>query len=57
MLAGVPRVGDAEAELEVERLQQLSAEEVPLDHAEIIDRLVADGEFHAVTQGGQLMSK
>ena len=46
MLARVLRVGDAVAELEVERLQQLVAEKVTLHHAEVVDRLRADGKLH-----------
>ena len=48
VLARVLRVGDAEAELEVEALQQLVAEEVPLDHPEVVHRLVAHCELHPV---------
>ena len=47
VLAGVARVGNDEAELEVEALQQAVAEEVALDHAKVVDRLVADHKLHA----------
>lgn len=46
MLAGVARVGDAEAELEVEALEQTIAEEMAFDHAELANRLVAHDELH-----------
>lgn len=46
MLARVLRIRNAVAELKVKGLQQAVAKEVTLDHAEIIDRLAAHGEFH-----------
>lgn len=45
MLTGVLATRDTEAELEVKALQQLIAEVMPLDHAEIIDGNVTHGEF------------
>ena len=59
VLAGVLRVGDAVAELEVERLEQLVAEEVSLDHPEVADWRRAYGELDAGEwtrqRAGQLM--
>lgn len=46
MLAGVSAVGDTEAEVKVEALQQVIAEVVSLDHAEVVEGPVSDGEFH-----------
>lgn len=46
MLAGVSAVGDTEAEVKVEALQQVIAEVVSLDHAEVVQGPVSDGEFH-----------
>ena len=46
MLAGVLAAGDAEAKVEVEAFEQLVAEVVPLDHAEVVDRLVSHCELH-----------
>lgn len=46
MLAGVSAVGDAEAKVKVEALQQVVAEVVSLDHAEVVQGPVSDGEFH-----------
>lgn len=47
MLTRVPRVRDAESELEVEGLQQLVAEKVTLDHAESVHWFGAYRELHA----------
>ena len=46
VLAGVATVGDAEAEVEVEVLQEAFPEVVPLDHSEAVHRLLAHGELH-----------
>lgn len=46
MLAGVSAVGDTEAEVKVEALQQVIAEVVSLDHAEVVQGPVSDGEFN-----------
>lgn len=46
MLAGVSAVGDTEAKVKVEALQQVIAEVVSLDHAEVVQGPVSDGEFH-----------
>lgn len=46
MFARVAAVGDAEAEVEVEALEQPSLEVVPLDHAEAVDGSVAHRELH-----------
>ena len=48
MFTRVLGVGDAVAELKVERLEQLVAEEVALDHPEVVDRLRADRELNTV---------
>lgn len=45
MFTGVLAVRDAEAELEVEALEQLVAEVVPLDHAELVHRHGAHAEL------------
>lgn len=46
VLAGVLAAGDAEAKVEVEAFEQLVAEVVPLNHAEVVDRLVSHCELH-----------
>lgn len=46
VLAGVAAVGDAEAEVEVEVLEQAPLEVVALDHAEAVDGSVAHRELH-----------
>lgn len=46
MLTGVATVWDTEAEVEVKALQQVIAEVVSLDHAEVIQRPVSNSEFH-----------
>lgn len=46
VFARVAAVGDAEAEVEVEALEQPSLEVVPLDHAEAVDGSVAHRELH-----------
>lgn len=46
MFARVAAVGDAEAEVEVEALEQPPLEVVPLDHAEAVDGSVAHRELH-----------
>lgn len=48
MLAGVSAVRDAEAEVEVEALEQVIAEVVSLDHAEVVEGSVSNGEFHTI---------
>lgn len=48
MLAGVSAVGDTEAKVKVEALQQVIAEVVSLDHAEVVQGPVSDGEFHPI---------
>ena len=53
VLASVLRVGDAEPELKVERLQQLIAKEVALDHAEAVDGTIAHRELHGSADGLQ----
>ena len=46
MLARVLAVGYAETKLEVEALQHVLSEEMPLHHAEFTDRLVPHGELN-----------
>lgn len=46
VLARVFAAGHAEAELKVEALEQLIAEVVPLNHAEVVDGCVAHRELH-----------
>lgn len=46
VLAGVLAAGDAEAEVEVKAFEQLVAEVVPLDHAEVVDGLLSHRELH-----------
>lgn len=46
VLAGVLAAGDAEAKVEVKAFEQLVAEVVPLDHAEVVDRFVSHCELH-----------
>ncbi|TRY61703.1 hypothetical protein TCAL_17189 [Tigriopus californicus] len=43
---GIFGVGDAEAELEIERLQGLLVKEVPLNHAEVLHGRGTHREFH-----------
>lgn len=50
VLAGILAAGDAEAKLKIETLEELLAEVVPLDHAEVVDGLVADGKLHPVAE-------
>lgn len=53
VLARVLAAGHAEAKLEIKALQQLIAEVVPLNHAEVVDGCVSHCELHsAETQGG-----
>lgn len=46
MLAGVAAVWDTEAEVKIKALEQVIAEIMPLDHAEVVQRPVPDCEFH-----------
>lgn len=46
MLAGVLAAGDAESKVEVKTFEELVAEVVPLNHAEVVDRLVSHCELH-----------
>lgn len=46
VLTGVAAVWDAETEVKVETLEQVIAEVVPLDHAEVVQRPVSHCEFH-----------
>lgn len=46
VLTGVSAVWDTEAEVKVKALQQVIAEVVPLDHAEVVQRPVPNCEFH-----------
>lgn len=46
VLAGVLAAGDAETKVEVKAFEQLVAEVVPLNHAEVVDRLVSHCELH-----------
>lgn len=46
MLAGISAVWDAETKIEVEALQEMVAEVVPFDHAEVDQGSVPDCEFH-----------
>lgn len=46
MLTGVLAAGDAEAKVEVEAFEELVSKVVPLDHAEVVDRLVSHCELH-----------
>lgn len=45
MLASVFAVRNAEAEVEIEALQQLIAEVMPFDHAEVLDLRIADDKL------------
>lgn len=47
VLACVLAAGHAEAELEIKALEQLIAEVVSLDHAEVVDRCVSHCELHS----------
>lgn len=47
MLARVAAVGDAEAEVEVEALEEQVSEVVPLDHAEAVQGPWTHRELHA----------
>ena len=53
VLAGVLAAGDAEAKVEVEAFEQLVAEVVPLNHAEVVDRLVSHCELHPEQRRGR----
>lgn len=46
VFAGVPAVWDAETKVKVEALQQVIAKIVSLNHAEVVQRLVSNCEFH-----------
>lgn len=46
MLTSVSAVWDTEAKVKVKALQQVIAEIVPLDHAEVVQRPVSNSEFH-----------
>ena len=54
MFARVLGVRDAVAELKVERLEQLVAEEVTLDHSEVVHRLRPDGELNTVGENNDV---
>ena len=47
VLARIFRVGDDKAKVKVEALEELFPEEMPLHHAEVVDRLVAHPELNA----------
>jgi len=46
VLTCVLTAGDAEPKLKIKTLQQLIAEVMPLNHAEVIDGFVPHCEFH-----------
>lgn len=46
MLTGILAAGDAEAKVEVEAFEELVPKVVPLNHAEVVDRLVSHCELH-----------
>lgn len=46
VLAGVLAAGDAETKVEVKTFEELVAKVVPLNHAEVVDRLVSHCELH-----------
>lgn len=46
VFAGVLAAGDAEAKVEVKTFEELVAKVVPLNHAEVVDRLVSHCELH-----------
>ena len=48
MFTRVFAVGNAEAELEVEALEQLFPEIMPLNHPEFVDGFVTHGELHSI---------
>lgn len=52
VLARVLAARHAEAELKVEALEQLIAEVVSLNHAEVVDGRVAHSEFHSAGKQG-----
>lgn len=54
VLACVFAAGHAEAELKVKALEQLIAEVVSLDHAEVVDGRVSYGELHCCSDLPQL---
>lgn len=56
MLAGVLAAGDAEAKMEVKAFEQLVSEVVPLDHAEVVNRLVSHCELHPEQEKGAGLS-
>lgn len=47
MFTSVPAAGDAEAKIKVEVLEQAVSEVMSLNHAEVRNRLISDGELHA----------
>lgn len=51
VLTSVFTAGDAESKLKIKTLQQLIAEVVPLDHAEVIDGFVPYCELHPEREG------
>lgn len=56
VLAGVLAAGDAEAKVEVKTFEELVAKVVPLNHAEVVDRLVSHCELHPDRQEGAALS-
>ena len=50
VFARVLGVGDAEAKLEVERLEQFVTEEMAFDHPEVVDGLRTNREFNTATR-------
>lgn len=56
MLAGVLAARDTEAKVEVKAFEQLISEVVPLDHAEVVDRLVSHRELHPEREKGAGLS-
>lgn len=46
MFTGIFAAGNAEAKVEVKAFEELVSKVVPLDHAEVVDRLVAHCELH-----------
>lgn len=58
MLTRVLAAGHAEAKFKIKALQQLIAEVVSLDHAEVVDGCVSHRELNsAETQGGHVFTK
>ena len=53
VFAGVAAVGDAEAEVEVKALEQVFAEVVPLDHAEVVQGSTSHRELYTVRFDGE----